>query len=43
MIESNKKGLGNNTNIFPSQIREFPLPDISISEQEKIVSKLKDS
>ncbi len=41
MIESNKKGLGNNTNIFPSQIREFPLPDISISEQEKIVSKIK--
>jgi len=29
LIEINKKGLGTNTNIFPSQIQEFPLIDIS--------------
>jgi len=41
LIESNKKGLGNNTNIFPSQIRDFPLPDISLVRQDKIVSKIR--
>ena len=41
MIEINKKGLGNNTNIFPSQIQEFPMPDISLDEQNKIVSEIK--
>lgn len=41
LIESNKKGLGNNTNIFPSQIRDFPLPDISLARQDQIVSKIR--
>lgn len=27
LVYTHKKGLGNNTNIFPSQIREFPMPD----------------
>jgi restriction endonuclease S subunit len=35
-----KKGLGNNTNIFPSQISEFPLIDIPIPEQDRIVKKI---
>ncbi len=37
LIYGYKKGLGNNTNIFPNQIQEFPLPDISLDEQQKIV------
>jgi restriction endonuclease S subunit len=41
LIEINKKGLGNNTNIFPSQIQEFQIPSISLKEQEKIVDKIK--
>jgi len=41
LIEINKKGLGNNTNIFPSQIQEFLIPDISLTEQERIVNEIK--
>ena len=41
LIEVNKKGLGNNTNIFPSQIQEFPMIDISLKDQQKIVDKIK--
>ncbi len=41
IVEVNKKWLWNNTNIFPSQIREFPLPDISLLEQQKIVDEIK--
>ncbi len=41
LVEINKKGLGNNTNIFPSQIQEFPLLDISSEEQQKIVDEIK--
>lgn len=41
LVEINKKGLGNNTNIFPSQIREFPLIDIPLSDQQKIVNEIK--
>ncbi|HCJ66762.1 MAG TPA: hypothetical protein DHV62_05400 [Elusimicrobia bacterium] len=41
LIESNKKGLGNNTNIFPSQIKEFPISDVSLNRQNKIVEKIK--
>lgn len=37
LVEINKKGLGNNTNIFPNQVQEFPIPDIPLSEQQKIV------
>lgn len=41
LIYTHKKGLGNNTNIFPNQIKEFPLPDISLSEQNEIVKEIK--
>lgn len=41
LIEVNKKGLGNNTNIFPSQIQEFPMIDISLENQQKIVDEIK--
>lgn len=41
LVEHNKKGLGNNTNIFPSQIQEFPMLDFSLDQQEKIVDKIK--
>ncbi len=41
LIEVNKKGLGNNTNIFPSQIQEFPMIDISLKDQQKIVDEIK--
>ncbi|MCL2819236.1 MAG: hypothetical protein FWD38_00165 [Oscillospiraceae bacterium] len=37
LIEMHKKGLGNNTNIFPSILQEFPIPDLSKDEQERIV------
>ncbi len=41
LVEVNKKGLGNNTNIFPSQIQEFPMIDISLESQQKIVGEIK--
>ena len=41
LIYTHKKGLGNNTNIFPSQVRELPLPEISVAEQDKIVNEIK--
>jgi type I restriction enzyme, S subunit len=41
LVEINKKGLGNNTNIFPSQIQEFPLLDIPAKEQGRIVLEIK--
>jgi len=41
LIEINKKGLGNNTNIFPSQIQEFPMIDIPLKSQQKIVDEIK--
>ncbi len=41
LIEVNKKGLGNNTNIFPSQIQEFPMIDITLKDQQKIVDEIK--
>ncbi|PIR73456.1 MAG: hypothetical protein COU40_02405 [Candidatus Moranbacteria bacterium CG10_big_fil_rev_8_21_14_0_10_35_21] len=41
LIEVNKKGLGNNTNIFPSQIQELPMIDISLEKQQKIVDEIK--
>lgn len=41
LIEINKKGLGNNTNIFPSQIRELPIIDISLARQQEIVDEIK--
>lgn len=41
LIEVHKKGLGNNTNIFPSQIQEFPMIDIPLNDQQKIVDEIK--
>lgn len=40
LVEVYKKGLGNNTNIFPIVIREFPLPDISLDAQQRFVDKI---
>lgn len=41
LIEINKKGLGNNTNIFPSQIQEFPMIDIDLKAQQNIGDEIK--
>jgi len=41
LVEIYKKGLGNNTNIFPTVIKDLPIPNISLKEQEIIVSKIK--
>lgn len=41
LVEINKKWLWNNTNIFPSQIQQFPILDISLSEQQRIVDEIK--
>lgn len=41
LVYTHKKGLGNNTNIFPSQIQEFPMPNWSESKQKEIVEKIK--
>lgn len=40
LIEINKKGLGNNTNIFPNIIQEFPIPKLSLEEQRQLVNKV---
>lgn len=40
LIEIYKKGLGNNTNIFPIVMREFPMLDISLAEQQRIVDEI---
>ena len=40
LIEVYKKGLGNNTNIFPIGILEFPLIDRSLKEQQRIVDEI---
>lgn len=40
LIEIYKKGLGNNTNIFPVVVREFPMLDISLKEQQRIVDEI---
>ncbi|OGJ44587.1 hypothetical protein A2272_01900 [Candidatus Peregrinibacteria bacterium RIFOXYA12_FULL_33_12] len=41
LIHSNKKGL-QNKNIFPSQIQELPMIDISLEKQQKIVDEIKE-
>ena len=41
LVYTHKKGLGNNTNIFPSQIQEFPIPDWTEEKQAEIVGKIK--
>lgn len=40
LIHSNKKGL-QNKNIFPGQIQEFPLLNIPLVEQQRIVDEIK--
>ena len=40
LIEIYKKGLGNNTNIFPTVIQEFPMLDIPLTEQQRIVDEI---
>ena len=40
LVEIHKKGLGNNTNIFPNITNEFPIPNIAKSEQKKIISEI---
>lgn len=40
LIEIYKKGLGNNTNIFPIVVQELPLIDISLDEQQRIVNSI---
>ncbi|PHB51645.1 hypothetical protein COE92_21440 [Bacillus wiedmannii] len=37
-VEKEKKGLGNNTNVFPNQLKRFPIIDISRSRQLEIVN-----
>ena len=41
LVYTHKKGLGNNTNIFPSQIKEFPMPDWDETKQAEIIEKIK--
>jgi type I restriction enzyme S subunit len=41
LVYTHKKGLGNNTNIFPIQIQEFPIPDWNEAKQTQIVEKIK--
>ncbi len=41
LVYTHKKGLGNNTNIFPSQIGELPIPELPLSEQEYLVDLIK--
>ncbi len=41
LVYTHKKGLGNNTNIFPSQIKEFPMPDWDVTKQAEIVEAIK--
>lgn len=40
LIKIHKKGLGNNTNIFPSNVNEFPIPILPISEQNNIINDI---
>ena len=40
LVYTHKKGLGNNTNIFPSQVQEFPLLDFTKEHQNRIVKEV---
>ena len=40
LIEVEKKGLGNNTNIFPVQLREFPMLDADAGTQHRVVDAI---
>lgn len=41
LIETHKKGLGNNTNIFPDQIKEFLMLDIARETQTRLVREIR--
>ena len=41
LLEVNWKGLGNNLNIFPSQVQELPILEVSIEDQKRVVSLIK--
>ena len=41
LVYTHKKGLGNNTNIFPSQLQEFPILNFTLEKQQKIVDNIK--
>ncbi|WP_164690165.1 restriction endonuclease subunit S [Paraclostridium sordellii] len=40
LIEFNKKGLGNNTNIFPNEIKNFSLIHLDLLKQKEIVKDI---
>lgn len=42
LVYTHKKGLGNNTNIFPVQLQNFPMLELSIEEQKAAVRELDD-
>lgn len=42
LVYVHKKGLGNNTNIFPGQLQDFPMLDLPIDRQAAIVKELND-
>lgn len=42
LVYAHKKGLGNNTNIFPVQLQDFPMLDLPIKEQKAAVKELDD-
>lgn len=39
-VYGEKKGLGNNTNIFPVQLREMPFIDIPVTKQQTVVAEI---
>lgn len=41
LVYTHKKGLGNNTNIFPVQINEFPMLDWDMDKQNSVMLKIK--
>jgi type I restriction enzyme S subunit len=40
VVYGEKKGLGNNTNIFPSQLRELPFIEIPLVDQKVVVDEI---
>ncbi|MGA5691357.1 restriction endonuclease subunit S [Cytobacillus pseudoceanisediminis] len=40
LVEKEKKGLGNNTNFFPIQLKRFPIIEVSLEKQNEIVKKI---
>jgi type I restriction enzyme S subunit len=40
LVYGDKKGLGNNTNIFPNQVHEFPILEASLKLQETVCGEL---